>query len=146
MKSYNKTHALQIHLWNNPKQSLGEGRRMDDKLVWVCFKSRSCINWRQNKSKTCKASIILCFVFVPNMFPSSSQWVPIRFPICSPCFQCVPQGCSQCQKWSQVYLWVSKSIRNLVTNLLLPISNFSFVSSFPFLSFPCLFYFLLFFL
>ncbi len=24
------------------------------------------------------------FSFVPNMFPSNSQWVPIRFPICSP--------------------------------------------------------------
>ncbi len=23
------------------------------------------------------------FSFVPNMFPSSSQWVPIRFPKCS---------------------------------------------------------------
>jgi hypothetical protein len=24
------------------------------------------------------------FSFVPNKFPSSSQWVPIRFPMCSP--------------------------------------------------------------
>ncbi len=24
------------------------------------------------------------FSFVPNMFPSSSQWVPIRFSMCSP--------------------------------------------------------------
>ncbi len=24
------------------------------------------------------------FSFVPSMFPSNSQWVPIRFPICSP--------------------------------------------------------------
>jgi hypothetical protein len=35
------------------------------------------------------------FSFVPNMFPSCFQWVPIRFPICSLVFQCVPQWCSQ---------------------------------------------------
>jgi hypothetical protein len=32
------------------------------------------------------------FSFLPNMFLSSFQWVPIMFSIC---FQCVPQGCSQ---------------------------------------------------
>ncbi len=46
------------------------------------------------------------FFFVPNMFPSSSQWVPIKFPICSPC---VPQGCSQshifCPKSSLSHLY-----------------------------------------
>ncbi len=31
------------------------------------------------------------FSFVPYMFPSSSQWVPIRFPICSLGSQCVAQ-------------------------------------------------------
>ncbi len=35
--------------------------------------------------------------FVPNMFPSSSQWISIRFPRCSLGSQCVPQWCSQQQ-------------------------------------------------
>ncbi len=36
------------------------------------------------------------FSFVPKMFPSSFQWVPTRFPICSLGSQCcVPQRCSQ---------------------------------------------------
>jgi hypothetical protein len=35
------------------------------------------------------------FSFVPNMFIASSQWVPIKFSICSFGSQCVPQGCSQ---------------------------------------------------
>jgi hypothetical protein len=34
------------------------------------------------------------FSFVPNKFPSSSQWVPIRFPICSQGSQCVPNSTS----------------------------------------------------
>jgi hypothetical protein len=29
------------------------------------------------------------------MFSLSSQWVPIRFPICSECSQCVPERYSQ---------------------------------------------------
>ncbi len=56
------------------------------------------------------------FSFVPNMFPSSSQWVLIRFSICSLGSQCVPQGCSQyhliyCQMFcpksspSHLYRW-----------------------------------------
>ncbi len=39
--------------------------------------------------------VFLCSQHVPNMFPSSSQWVIIRFRICSLGSQCVPQGCSQ---------------------------------------------------
>ncbi len=35
------------------------------------------------------------FFFVPNMFFTSSQWVPIRFSLCSLGSQCVSQVCSQ---------------------------------------------------
>ncbi len=31
------------------------------------------------------------FSLVPNVFPLGFQWIPIRFPICSPGFQCDPQ-------------------------------------------------------
>ncbi len=38
--------------------------------------------------------IFFHFSFVPNMFLSSSQWVPIRLPICSQGSQCVPNSTS----------------------------------------------------
>jgi hypothetical protein len=39
---------------------------------------------RKNEKKENKGRIFFHFSFVPNMFPSSSQWVPIKFPMCSP--------------------------------------------------------------
>jgi hypothetical protein len=50
---------------------------------------------RKNEKKENEGRIFFHFSFVLNMFPSSSQWVPIKFPICSLGSQCVPQGCSQ---------------------------------------------------
>jgi hypothetical protein len=49
--------------------------------------------------------IFIFFPFVPNMFPSSSQWVLIRFPICSLSSQCVPQGC-----WIGLCIGVQKKL------------------------------------
>jgi hypothetical protein len=53
--------------------------------------------------------IFFHFLFVPNMFPSSSQWVPIRLPMCSLGSQCVSLGCSQshmfCPKSSPSHLY-----------------------------------------
>jgi hypothetical protein len=39
--------------------------------------------------------MIFSFLLCSQMFLSSSQWIPIRFPICSLGSWCVPQGCSQ---------------------------------------------------
>ncbi len=51
------------------------------------------------------------FFFVPNMFPSSSQWVPIRLPICSLGSQCISLGCSQshmfCPKSSLSHTYIA---------------------------------------
>jgi hypothetical protein len=64
---------------------------------------------RKNGKKENEGRVFFHFPFVPNMFPSSSQWVPIKFPICSLGSQCVPQGCSQshmfCPKSSPSHLY-----------------------------------------
>jgi hypothetical protein len=52
-------------------------------------------NFMQPMARLSMHSTCLDFSFVLNMFPSSSQWVPIRFSICSLGSLCVPQGCSQ---------------------------------------------------
>jgi hypothetical protein len=53
------------------------------------------------------------FFFVPNMFPSSFQWIPIRFSICSLGSQCVPNSaslsshmfCTKSSPPSHLYRW-----------------------------------------
>jgi hypothetical protein len=43
-------------------------------IIWVCYKIES--NFAPNKQ-----GLFSIFPFVPNMFHSSSQWVPISYPI-----------------------------------------------------------------
>ncbi len=56
--------------------------------------TQKCLDFFSFKFRVGVGEDFFHFSFVSNMFPSSCQWVPIRFPICSQGPPCVPNSTS----------------------------------------------------